>query len=137
MTSQTQPEVDEIKVLFPEERIGPYILRPWTLTQFLMLSGAILRMLEGFLGLGLTEANAPDFLDRPVAELMPAIAPIVPEVIGVTLGLNPGEVAEINLGLQAALGLKILIFNRENQAQIKNFLAGFFGDQKSPANSIP
>ena len=129
------PALDETAVLFAEERVGPYILKPWSLAQFMDLMPALLQMMDGFLRLGLTAANAKEFMQRPLAELMPALIPVIPEVIGVTLGLPAPEVAQIGVGLQAALGMKIL-FNEQNQVEIKNFLAGFFSG-KGPAKETP
>jgi hypothetical protein len=133
-TRKPPPVVDEVKVLFPEEQVGPYTLRPWTLDQFFRLTGAIITLLEGLIALGLNESNTEDFMNRPMGELMPALVPIIPEVLAVTLRLTPAEVKEINVGMQAALGMKILLLNKENQEQIKNFLAGFFTEKlRNPA----
>ena len=131
---KTPAPVNEIEVLFPEEQVGPYKLAPWTLAQFLALTGILLKMMEAFIGLGMNVDNADAFLEQDFTRLMPTLAPLFPEIIGVTLRLTLPEVAEISIGLQAALGLKILL-NKQNQEQLKNFLAGFSSPTVNPALS--
>lgn len=125
-------EIEETKVLFPEEEVGPYVLRPWTLTQFGQLLGVLMSLMDNFIALGLNFDNAEDFLEGQTQKLLPLLTPLFPEIIAVTLRLPPAEVAEIEVGLQMALGLRILL-NEQNQRQIKNFYAGFLGGKKGPA----
>lgn len=123
------PPVDETRVLFPEEQVGPYTLRPWGLEQFGRAVPVLVRLLEAFIATGLEIKQAKDFTDKDALNLVPAAAPFFPELIGISLQLPPAEVAQIGPGLQMALGLKI---QNQNAVEIKNFFAGFLG-MKNPA----
>ncbi len=123
-----EPVVPETEVLFPEQYT-------WTMEQFMRLSGALFTLVQGLLNLGLTEENAEAFLNQDFAMLAPAIAPIIPEVLAVTLRFSPEEVAKISIGQKSALAIKILLLNKQNQEEIKNFFAEFFSRENS-ANLI-
>lgn len=113
------PAVDEVKVLFPEEQVGPYTLRPWTLAQFGQVFGVLVEMIQSLSPLGLTFDNAETFLVERWQELLPAALPFFPRLIGFTLRLDPDEVGQMDAGTQAALGVRIILQNKD---QIKNFL---------------
>jgi hypothetical protein len=119
-----KPPVNELEVLFPP----PYT---WNLSQVMALAPSFLLLLEGLLKLGLTAENCEEFLGRDFSLLAPALAPIVPEVLAVTLGMSAAEAAALHIGQQSALALKILILNKANQEEIKNWFAGFFDPQNS------
>jgi len=106
-------------VLFPEEQVGSYILRPWTLTQFGRAVGVFSQVLPMLTEIGITFDNIEKFLAERWVELLPTVLPIFPGLIAVTLRLEPDEIARMDAGTQAALGLRIIL---QNQAQIKNFL---------------
>jgi len=117
--------VDEVKVLFPEEQVGPYILRPWTLVQFGQACGLLIELLRALGPLGLTFENAEVFLQERWPELLPASLPYFPPLISLTLRLEAAEVEAMDAGTQAALGLRILL---QNKAQLKNFLTLALGN---------
>jgi len=127
---QEQP-LNELEVLFAEEQVGPYTLRPWTLQQFAQLVVVLTGLVGNFVGQGVDQDNVDDFLKNSIDNLLPLVTPIVPQVIAVTLRLPPEEVEQIEPGTQLALGLRILL-NKQNQRQLKNFYAGLLGN-KSPA----
>lgn len=126
--------VDEVAVLFAEEKVGPYTLRPWTLAQFGQLLGLLMKLLENFVASGIN-FETEDFTPALLQRMLPLVTPLFPEIIAVTLRLAPAAVAEIPMGLQMALGLRILL-NKQNQEETKNFYAGFLG-AKSPAIPTP
>lgn len=126
-------ELNEIQTLFPEERIGEYLIKPWSLEQFGRLMGVLMTLMDSLSVLGMTSEKAENLLLDPQAamQLLPTLTPLFPEIIAVTLNLSPEEVKKIEVGTQMALGLRILL-NQENQKQLKNFFGGLLGLQKSP-----
>ncbi len=128
------PEVDEVKVLFPEEQVGAYILRPWTLAQFGQACALLMKMLQALGPLGLTFDNAEVFLQERWPELLPVALPCFPALIALTLRLEAAEVEALDAGTQAALGLRILIQNKD---QLKNFLTLALGNLGAGATGSP
>lgn len=114
-----KPPMDEVKVLFPEEQVGPYTIRPWSITQFGQVFGILTGMVNALAPLGLTFENAEVFLVQHWPEMIPAALPFFPQLILVTLRLPPPDVEKMDAGTQAALGLRIILQNRDS---IKNFL---------------
>lgn len=129
-------QVNEIQTLFPEEQVGDYTIRPWSLEQFGRLMGILMKLMEALTVQGVTSENAEDLLLDPQAamQLLPTLTPLFPEIIVVTLGMAREEVDQIEVGTQMALGLRILL-NKENQKQLKNFFGGLLGLQKNPPAS--
>jgi hypothetical protein len=119
------PAVDEVKVLFPEEQVGPYTLTPWTLVQFGQVLGILTELVKALTPLGLNFENAEAFLLERWAELLPAVLPFFPRLIIITLRLGLGDLEKMDGGTQAALGLRILLQNKD---QIKNFLTLALGN---------
>lgn len=118
-------------IVFPEEQVGPYRFRPWGLDQFDVLIPILMRLIPE-----LEAAQIPpEQYETRVFEIVPILTPFLPVLIGVTLGLAPGEYEQIAIGHRAALGLRILI-NPENMAQIKNFLTGLMGGSQSPVKTL-
>jgi hypothetical protein len=124
------PPVEEMAVLFPEEQVGPYRFRPWSLEQFSLLVPVLLQVIPILENSGIP----PEQLKDRAFEILPFFAPHFSQIIGVTLGVSPAEYEEISIGFRMALGLRILV-NAENMAQIKNFLAGLIGGNPSPATA--
>lgn len=127
------PAIDEVKVLFPEEQVGPYTLRPWTLAQFGQAVGVLVEMLQGLQPLGLTFDNVETFLVERWPELLPVALPFFPRLISLTQRLPRDEVDRLDAGTQAALGMRIIL---QNQAQIKNFLTLALGTPLAGASGI-
>jgi hypothetical protein len=109
---------DEFKVLFPEERVGDYVISPWTLTQFALVLGSFQQIVPDLQAAGVNSNNINDFLGGGWLTILPAMAPVIPKIIALTLRLPDEEVAKMDAGTQAALGLRILIQNKD---LIKNF----------------
>jgi hypothetical protein len=128
------PEVDEAKVLFPEEQVGPYTLRPWTLKQFGEACALLFKLLGALKPQGLTFENAEVFLVERWPELLPVALPYFPMLISLTLHLDPAEVEGLDAGTQAALGVRILLQNKD---QLKNFLTLALGNPGAGASSTP
>lgn len=112
-------QADEIKILFPEEQVGPYTLRPWSLVQFGQACALLMDLLKALGPAGITFENAETFLSERWPELLPLALPYFPKLIGMTLSLSEAEIEVMDAGTQAALGLRILMQNKD---QIKNFL---------------
>ena len=123
-------ERPEAAVLFPEEQVGPYRFRPWSLEQLSLLVPTLLRLI------GIMEAAKipPEEMQARAFELLPLLSPLLPEIIMVTLGCSPEEVEQIAIGHRLALGMRILT-NVENQAELKNFLTGFAGGETNPVKT--
>jgi len=134
MPKKPKPEIDEVKVLFPEEQVGPYTLRPWSLVQFGQAYAILVEMLRALAPTGLTFDNAEIFLVERWPEILPAALPFFPRLILITLGLKPEEIQAMDAGTQAALGLRIILQNRD---QIKNFLTLALGTPGAGASGIP
>ncbi|MFA4904472.1 MAG: hypothetical protein WC600_17195 [Desulfobaccales bacterium] len=128
------PPIDEVKVLFPEEQVGPYTLRPWTLMQFGQACALLVELLKALAPVGLTFENAEVFLVERWPELLPVALPYFPALIGLTLRMEPDEVAALDAGTQAALGLRILLQNKD---QLKNFLTLAVGSLGAGASAGP
>jgi hypothetical protein len=131
--TETIDQVDEIKILFSDEQVGEYTIRPWSLEQFGRLMGVLMELMNGFSAQGVSPDGAGDLLLDPQAamQLLPTLTPLFPEIIAITLGFTREQVDQIEVGTQMALGLRILL-NKENQKQLKNFLGGLLGLQKNP-----
>jgi hypothetical protein len=124
-TREPQTAIDEVKVLFPEEQVGPYTLTPWTLVQFGQVLGILTELVKALTPLGVNFENAEAFLLERWTELLPVVLPFFPRLIIVTMRLNPGDLEKMDGGTQAALGLRILLQNKD---QIKNFLTLALGN---------
>jgi hypothetical protein len=114
------PLVDEVKVLFPEEQIGPYTLRPWTLTQFGKVLPTLTAIVKSLTPLGLTFDNCEVFLQEHLADIGPVLIPFLPELIAITLRLDPEEV-DRDIVFDDGLAIALTIF-AQNGERLKNFL---------------
>jgi hypothetical protein len=119
---QKAPETDELQILLPEEEITlpdsrRLILRPWNLAQFGKAAAVLMAMIEELTPLGLTFDNAEEFLRRRWVEFLPLVLPHFPPLIGLTL--PDIDLAGVDAGTQAAVGLRILLLNGDS---LKNFL---------------
>jgi hypothetical protein len=117
--------LDEVKVLFPEEQVGPYTIRPWTLTQFGQAVGVFYQIIPALTAVGVTFDNLEKFLVESWPALLPAVLPSFPQLIGLTLRLEPDDLKQMDAGTKAALGLRIILQNKD---QIKNFLTLALGN---------
>ena len=124
-TREPQTAIDEVKVLFPEEQVGPYTLKPWTLVQFGQVLGILTELVKALTPLGVNFENAEAFLLERWTELLPVVLPFFPRLIIITLRLSSGDLEQMDGGTQAALGLRILLQNKD---QIKNFLTLALGN---------
>ncbi len=117
-------EVDEVKVLFPEEQVGPYTLRPWTLTQFGKVLPTLIAIVKSLTPLGLTFDNFEVFIKNNWAEVAPVLAPFLPDLIAVTLRLDPEEIDRADgsgIIFDDGLAIALTIF-LQNGERLKNFL---------------
>lgn len=128
------PTVNEAAVLFPAEQVGPYTIYPWTLTQFGQAFAVLKGMIEALEPLGLSFENVEDLLVRRWVEIIPLVLPWCPRLIEITLRLPPAEIEPLDAGTLAALGLRILLQNRE---QLKNFLTLALGGLPGMMSATP
>ncbi len=113
-------EVDEVKVLFPEEQVGPYTLRPWTITQFGKVLPILIAIIKSLTPLGLTFDNCEIFMKDHLAEAAPALIPFLPDLIAITLRIEPEEV-DRKIIFDDGLAIVLTIF-LQNGERLKNFL---------------
>jgi hypothetical protein len=111
---------DELAVLFPEQKVGPYTVRPWTLAKLVQLYPVLLQVLAKCQEKGLTVDNFDTFFSDHALELVEFILPALPELMAATLDLDVQEAGNLVGGLGAALALAI--FN-QNVDALKNSLS--------------
>jgi len=111
-------ELPEEAVLFPEEQIGPYTIKPWTLKQLNEVY-PVLRVILGKLQeQGLTFENAETFFVERGLEAVQEILPTLPRLIAATLRIDESAAAEMPWADAAAVALRIFI---QNIGVLKNF----------------
>ena len=117
---------EEGMAIFGEAKIDGFTIKPWTLKQVIQLT-SILRMMVKNLqdkGVDFTDLGrevTPEFL----ADLLEGIAPVLPDLIAVTLRFqNVTEAEEMEWGKAIAIGTQIFVLNWNH---IKNFLGQIQG----------
>ncbi|MFH1089955.1 MAG: hypothetical protein V1742_00150 [Pseudomonadota bacterium] len=136
MTKTKKPlEVNEVKVLFPEEQVGPYILRPWTLTQFGKVLPTLIDIVKSLTPLGLTFDNCEIFIQDHLAEIGPVLIPFLPGLIAITLRIEPEEV-DRDIVFDDGLAIALTIFV-QNGERVKNFLPRLLSMMGTGAKDTP
>lgn len=119
---------DEIEVLFSEEKIGPYTLKPWSFGRFqkvfpvlterlipaLMESGIDLEKLDRF-----SQGEKDESLASMLPEIAAALMSAIPPLVAATLDLEESEVKEMDFDQVLLIGLTIIV---QNLSRLKNFL---------------
>jgi len=119
-------EVQEGMAIFSEIKIGDLTIKPWTLKQVIRLTSTLKIMVKNL------QANGVDFaeLDRKltpdlIVDLLEGIAPVLPELIAVTLRLESiTEAEDMEWGKATAIGVQIFVLNWNH---IKNFFGQILG----------
>jgi len=126
MQSQEEPVVEksEVAVLFAEDQIGPYTIKPWTLKQFQEVYPALRVIVAKLMEQGLTVENLDTFFLERGLEAMEAVLPELPQLIAATLRLDLKEAEEMDWGLAAVVGLKILLQNTGPLKNLSSLVAG-------------
>ena len=110
-------EENEVAALFAEDKIGDYTIKPWTLKQFQAVYPALKIIVAKLMEQGLTVENLDTFFTERGLEAMEAVLPELPQLIAATLRLDLKEAEEMDWGLAAVVGLKILL---QNTGPLKN-----------------
>jgi hypothetical protein len=121
-----KPEVNEGMALFGEIKIEGFEVKPWTLKQVIQLTTVLKMMVKNL------QDNGIDFsdLDKEVnpeliVGLLEGIAPVLPELIAVSLRLDSvSEAEDMEWGKAVAIGTQIFVLNWNH---IKNFLGQIWG----------
>ena len=117
-------EKSEVAVLFAEDKVGPHTIKPWTLKQFQEVYPALKVIVGKLMEQGLTVANLDTFFLERGLEAMEAVLPELPQLIAATLRLDLQEAEEMDWGLAAVLGLKILLQNTGPLKNLSSLVAG-------------
>ena len=129
MTTSIAPEKSEVEVLFPDEKIGEYTIRPWTLKQVIALTpllGSILTVLkERGVDVGKFADSDTKFEDleitaETVITYVQDLAPFVPKINAVTVNTDEASAENMEWGLGVAIFVKTLV---QNWTHIKNYLS--------------
>ena len=114
----------EVAVLFSENQVGSYIIKPWTLKQFQEVYPALRVIVAKLMEQGLTVANLDTFFLEKGLEAMEAVLPEMPQLIAATLRIELKEAEEMDWGLAAVVGLKILLQNTGPLKNLSSLVAG-------------
>jgi hypothetical protein len=117
-------EKSEVAVLFAEDQVGPYTIKPWTLKQFQEIYPALRVIVAKLMEQGLTVANLDTFFLERGLEAMEAVLPELPQLIAATLRLDLQEAEDMDWGLAAVVGLKILLQNTGPLKNLSSLVAG-------------
>jgi hypothetical protein len=117
-------EKNEAAILFAEDKVGPYTLKPWTLKQFQEVYPALRVIVQKLMEQGLTVENLDTFFLERGLEAMEAVLPELPQLIAATLRIDLQEAEEMDWGLAAVLGLKILLQNTGPLKNLSSLVAG-------------
>lgn len=130
--------LDEVKVLFPEEQIGPYTVRPWTLTQFGKVLPTLIAIVKSLTPLGLTFDNFEVFIKDNWEVIAPVLTPFLPALVAVTLRIEPEELDRADgsgIVFDDGLAIALIIF-LQNGERLKNFLPRLLSMVGTGANGI-
>jgi len=127
-------EENEVAALFAEDKIGDYTIKPWTLKQFQAVYPALKIIVAKLMEQGLTVENLDTFFTERGLEAMEAVLPELPQLIAATLRLDLKEAEEMDWGLAAVVGLKILL---QNTGPLKNLSSLVAGKIPGAGNAIP
>ena len=127
-------EQSEVAALFAEDKIGDYTIKPWTLKQFQAVYPALKVIVAKLMEQGLTVANLDTFFLERGLEAMEAVLPELPKLIAATLRLELKEAEEMDWGLAAVVGLKILL---QNTGPLKNLSSLVAGKMPGTGNTTP
>jgi hypothetical protein len=117
-------EENEVAAIFAEDKIGAYTIKPWTLKQFQAVYPALKVIVAKLLEQGLTVENLDTFFTERGLEAMEAVLPELPQLIAATLRLELKEAEEMDWGLAAVVGLKILLQNTGPLKNLSSLVAG-------------
>jgi hypothetical protein len=117
-------EKSEVAVLFAENQVGPYTIKPWTLKQFQEVYPALRVIVAKLMEQGLTVANLDTFFLERGLEAMEVLLPEMPQLIAATLRIDLTEAEEMDWGLAAVVGLKILLQNTGPLKNLSSLVAG-------------
>ncbi|MDD2900822.1 MAG: hypothetical protein PHU44_00135 [Syntrophales bacterium] len=115
---------NEVAALFAEDKIGDYTIKPWTLKQFQAVYPALKIIVAKLLEQGLTVENLDTFFLERGLEAMEAVLPELPQLIAATLRLDLKEAEEMDWGLAAVVGMKILLQNTGPLKNLSSLAAG-------------
>jgi hypothetical protein len=127
-------EENEVAALFAEDKIGDYTIKPWTLKQFQAVYPALKIIVAKLMEQGLTVENLDTFFTERGLEAMEAVLPELPLLIAATLRLELKEAEEMDWGLAAVVGLKILL---QNTGPLKNLSSLVAGKIPGAGTAIP
>jgi hypothetical protein len=114
----------EVAVLFSEDQVGSYTIKPWTLKQFQEVYPALRVIVAKLMEQGLTVENLDTFFLERGLEAMEAVLPEMPQLIAATLRIELKEAEEMDWGLAAVVGLKILLQNTGPLKNLSSLVAG-------------
>ncbi|RJR45470.1 MAG: hypothetical protein C4567_03180 [Deltaproteobacteria bacterium] len=117
-------EENEVAALFAEDKIGAYTIKPWTLKQFQAVYPALKVIVAKLLEQGLTVENLDTFFLERGLEAMETVLPELPLLIAATLRLDLKEAEEMDWGLAAVVGMKILLQNTGPLKNLSSLVAG-------------
>ena len=101
------------EILFPEVRIGKYVVRPWSWGDIMDLTPVFQRVIKSFGEAGITYDN----IETRIPDMIPALMPFTPEILSVTLKITTEEVRAMDASV-ASIAL-LTVFN-QNIEYLKN-----------------
>jgi len=128
-------ETDEA-ILFPEEEIAGYKVRPWSLGTVVALAPSIRATIQTCQQEGITADDYEMQIQEKFADILLLNAHHVPKIIAVSLGVSEEEAAGMPFPKAATILVGIL---KQNAAYIKNFFARMLveGQSLKEASSGP
>lgn len=119
-------KIQEAMAIFGEVKIEGYTVKPWTLKQVIQLTSFLKIMVKNLQENGIDFTNletqvTPEF----IVGLLEGVAPVLPELIAVSLRLESvSEAEEMDWGKAITIGTQIFVLNWNH---IKNFLGQIWG----------
>ncbi len=115
-------EKSEVGILHPDVQVAGYRVKPWSFDMFFDMMPVFLRGSEILKEQGITFENLENLgSEKDVKKIiftLRAVLPILPEIVGTTLGIKTEKVREMEFDRVISIALVILIQNAE---RIKNF----------------
>lgn len=117
---EEKSKVNEEAILFPEEEIAGFKVRPWTLGSVVALAPTIQALVAMCRQHGITAENYEEKINEKFIEVILDTVPHLPKLISVTVKISIEQAEEITLPNTVKLLVGII---RQNGAYLKNAFA--------------
>lgn len=111
-------QIDEMDVIFDEEKVGDYIIKSWTLKQLRLLWPLLAAIAAEIKAMGATADNLDTFLLDHGIEIIGQIVPQAAPFLSISLNISEEEADNLDFAQATLLITKVIAKNIEH---LKNF----------------